>query len=201
MIKPKLDSEGRHVKDHLQQGEYFYNYVVDDYTKWASEFQSPDKLHIYVDTKWIPQIGEKYYYWDFERDYVSSVYMGQNSYIDNYRIRISNYFKTQEEIGYDKLESSIEKMGAELAIKYVKDSIVNSKCKADLANSTDRGAPGKGEYYYYFDFGSCSAKYVINNNDYIDKYRIKTDNFAKSSVEFTNKKLKGILFNMALQLT
>jgi len=76
LIKPKLDSEGRHVKDHLQQGEYFYNYVVDNYTKWASEFQSPDKLHIYVNTKWIPKIGEKYYYWDFERDYVSSVYMG-----------------------------------------------------------------------------------------------------------------------------
>lgn len=200
MIKPKLDSEGRHVKDHLQQEDYFYDSITDEYIKWTSEFQSPNKLHIYVDTKWIPKIGEKYYYWDFERDYVSSVYMGQNTRLDNYRIRISNYFKTPEEIDYDKLKSSIEKMGAELAIGYVKNSIVNSKCKADSVNPTGCWVPGLKQYYYYFDFGSYSTKYVINNNDYVDKYRIKTDNYAQSSIEFTNKKLKGILVKMASQL-
>jgi len=92
-------------------------------------------------------------------------------------------------------------MGAELAIKYGYGKEDPASPMGKAGSKSTSWVPGKNENYYYFDFGSCSAKYVINNNDFIDRYRIKTDNYAKSSIEFTNKKLKGILVKMALQVS
>jgi hypothetical protein len=165
MIKPKLDAKGQHIKDYLNQGEYFYSFVEDKYTKWAPKSQSPHKLHIYIDIpdslecvpekikKYVPSIGQIFYYYDFEDLRVQRQYW-VNDQKQNELLKQGNCFYSREDI--------------------TMEIIIN-------LHKAKKCTPEINDLYFYYKFGEGAMGSAYWRNSSLDRDRFKMGNCFRES--------------------